>query len=198
MQAEELFRDLYANREIYKQLHNRTAEMDLKIIELFSKGKNAVQIAMEVPCSEATVYRAKIRAEQFLNYELPRHNIKVSNNIYMHNAIVRGIWNLDFQSCKLYHMLVHAYQNFKDYVEGKTVHLCIPGLRNQVQREVVLIELNNFTVLLDKTPKRSIKIFEYVIYDQAKYSFKFTKEALPYHDMFYALLGMMGAEDFPE
>ena len=195
MQTNDLFHDLRSNEEIYKQLHNQTAEMDLKIIELFTKGKNAVQIAMAIPCSEATVYRAKERVERFLQEKLPRSRNIISDTFYLHNSVARGIYHLNLQSHKLYYLLIHAQQNFRDRVDGNVVHQYIPGLRNRMQRESTLLELNELLIVLDETPKHSIKVFEFVIYDKAEYCFKFTKEALPYFDRGYALLKMLGIED---
>lgn len=198
MLTKDLFHTLYPNQEVYKQLHKQTAEMDLKIIELLSKGKNVVQIAMEVPCSEATVYRAKERVEHFLQDELNKFKTKMSRTFYLHNAVVRGIYHLSLQSHKLYYLLIHAQQNFKDRVDGNIVHKHMPGLRNRVQREATLNELNELLIHLDETPKHTIKVFDFVAYDNAKYCFKFTKEALPYFDIGYAFLTMLGIEDWPE
>ena len=198
MHAKELFRELYPNYETYKQLHSQTAETDLKIVELFSKGKNSVQLAMLVPCSEATVYRAKERVEHFLQDELYRFARKISDTFYLHNAVARSIYHLSLQSHKLFYLLIHAQQNFKDHVEGNMVHKYMPGLRNRKQRESTLPELNNLLIELDETPKRSIKVFETVIYDKASYRFKFTKEALPYFDKGYAFFKMLWIEDWLE
>lgn len=51
--------------DAYRRHHPATAELDLKIRELSSLGKTAVQIAMELPCSESTVYRALRRVQNF-------------------------------------------------------------------------------------------------------------------------------------
>lgn len=198
MDPKDLFNKLHLNYETYKQLHSKTAETDLKIIELFSKGKNVVQIAVVVPCSEETVYRAKERVEHFLQDELYRFTIKISDTFYLHNAVARGIYHLSLQSHKLYYLLVHAQQNFKNHVEGNVVHKYMPGLRNRTQRESTLLELNNLLIELDETPKRRIKVFETVVYDKASYHFKFTKEALPYFDKGYAFFKMLGIEDWLE
>lgn len=198
MDAKDLFNKLHLNFETYKQLHKQTAEMDLKIIELFSKGKNVVQIAMSVPCSEATVYRAKERVEHFLQDEIYRFTSKISDSFYLHNAVARGIYHLSLQSHKLYYLLIHAQQNFKNHVEGNVVHKYMPGLRNRIQRESTLLELNNLLIELDETPKRSIKVFETVVYDKANYRFKFTEEALPYFDKGYAFFKVLGIEDWLE
>ena len=66
MDKRTLFAQLQTNRSQYQQLHMRTSEMDMLILEQLAKGKSATQIAIETPCSEATVYRAIGRAKQFL------------------------------------------------------------------------------------------------------------------------------------
>ena len=58
-------------RQAYEASHRRTAEIDILIIQKFHAGKGAVQISMEVPCSEATVYRALNRVTRFLSAEHP-------------------------------------------------------------------------------------------------------------------------------
>ena len=58
--------------ENYRGRHPATADLDLRIAKLSRSGKTAVQIAMEIPCSESTVYRALRRVQDFLssqNYE---------------------------------------------------------------------------------------------------------------------------------
>ena len=199
MQAKDLFNELYPHVELYKQLHNQTADMDLKILERLSVGKNVIQIAMDIPCAEATVYRTKERAVHFLHDELPRYTANMSDTFYIHNSVVRGTYSsLNLQSHKLYYLLIHAQQNYRNYVEAKIVNEHMPGLRNRAQRESTLLELNELWVTLDEIPKHSIKVFEFVVYDHAKYNFKLTKEALPYFDRGYALLKMLGIEVFPE
>ena len=66
MQKSELYGSLLPLSQNYCQSHQRTAELDITIVRKFAEGKNAVQIAMEVPCAEATVYRAVSRVNQFL------------------------------------------------------------------------------------------------------------------------------------
>lgn len=53
--------------ENYRGRHPGTADLDLRIAKLSSSGKTAVQIAMEIPCSESTVYRALRRVQDFLS-----------------------------------------------------------------------------------------------------------------------------------
>lgn len=53
--------------EEYRKRHPGTADLDFRIMELSCCGKTAVQIAMEIPCSESTVYRALRRVQNFLS-----------------------------------------------------------------------------------------------------------------------------------
>ena len=67
MDKRTLFERLQPNRSQYQKQHLRTAEMDMLILEQLAKGRSATKIAMETPCSEATVYRAIARVKRFLN-----------------------------------------------------------------------------------------------------------------------------------
>lgn len=53
--------------EDYRKRHPGTADLDLRISKLSGNGKTAVQIAMEIPCSESTVYRALRRVQDFIS-----------------------------------------------------------------------------------------------------------------------------------
>lgn len=53
--------------EDYRKLHPGTANLDFQICALVGRGKTAVQIAMEIPCSESTVYRALRRVQDFIS-----------------------------------------------------------------------------------------------------------------------------------
>ena len=70
MKKEELYSHLISVFEKYKQIHPRTADLDIAIVQKFAEGRNAVQVSMEVPCAEATVYRAVKRVHQFLNQKV--------------------------------------------------------------------------------------------------------------------------------
>ena len=65
MEKQELYGQLLPKNNQYQVLHPRTAETDLSIIKLFAYGKSVIQITMEIPCSEATVYRAIHRVKDF-------------------------------------------------------------------------------------------------------------------------------------
>ena len=69
MQKKELYFQLQNCLSDYKKQHNRTAELDFMIARQFASGKTAIQIAMDIPCGEATVYRAIRRITNFLKYE---------------------------------------------------------------------------------------------------------------------------------
>ena len=69
MQKKEIYVQLQNCLSDYKKQHNRTADLDFMIARQFASGKTAIQIAMEIPCGEATVYRAIRRITNFLKYE---------------------------------------------------------------------------------------------------------------------------------
>lgn len=62
----DLLRSLDAWAGDYRQHRPATAEMDISIVWAYCSGKSATQIAMDVPCSESTVYRAIKRVREFL------------------------------------------------------------------------------------------------------------------------------------
>ena len=125
-------------------------------------GKRAAQIAIEIPCGEATVYRARARAAQFLEEELPKYRDKKAETIYIHNAIGPGMWDLSFRAWKLYLLFIRAHQSFASTLDGKEVHEHLPGLKNRSQRAKVLAELNTFSVVPDELPGQNVKIFDFV------------------------------------
>jgi len=199
MITKDLHTNLLHNLDAYLQLHSRTSETDLRVMELLALGKNPVQVSMEIPCAEATVYRSRKRVEVFLRDELPKSVESKSNTFYIHNAIAQGIQTpVSVHSYKLYYLLIIAHQTFKDHVDGKSVHKHLPRLKSLAQREETLRELNDFSVIPNEEPKHTIKVFEFVRYDKSAYFFKLTKDALPYYDKFYCLLKMIGVEDWPE
>ena len=67
----DLLEKLLINYSAYSELHARTAQMDLDIIQKRASGISVLQTSMEIPCSEATVYRAINRVRRFLEEELP-------------------------------------------------------------------------------------------------------------------------------
>ena len=199
MTAKDLYTNLLNNLDAYLQLHGRTSDTDLKVMELLAFGKNPIQVSIEVPCAEATVYRSRKRVEVFLRDELPRYVGSKNNTFYIHNAIAQGIQTpVNVHSYKLYYLLIIAHQTFKDHVDGKSVHKHLPRLKSRAQREETLRELNAFSVVPNEEPKHTIKVFEFVRYDGSIYYFKLTKDALPYYDKFYFLLKIMGIENWPE
>ena len=58
MEEAELYHCLMSYFQNYIQIHPRTAELDIAILQKFAEGRNTIQVAMEVPRAEATVYRA--------------------------------------------------------------------------------------------------------------------------------------------
>ena len=69
MRKETLYMRILPFQPKYQRMHARTAELDFAIIQKAANRKTVVQIAMEIPCAEATVYRAINRVSQFLTDE---------------------------------------------------------------------------------------------------------------------------------
>ena len=65
MDKKQLFQAL--QEAVYRKVHPGTADLDLRIMELSGLSKTAVQIAMEIPCSESTVYRGLRRVQDFIS-----------------------------------------------------------------------------------------------------------------------------------
>ena len=69
MRKNTLYAQLLPLHMKYQHLHTRTADLDMAVVKKAAKGKTAVQITMEIPCAEATVYRAIHRVAYFLTEE---------------------------------------------------------------------------------------------------------------------------------
>ena len=69
------------------------------------------------------------------------------------------------------------------------VNQIIPGLRNKKQRDEVIAELNALIITTAEEPPQTVKIFEYVKYEKAEYSFELTHQAYPYFYPLYEFLG---------
>lgn len=187
MQKQTLYTRLLRYRSIYEHLHPKTTEIDIQIMKKFSIGKSMVEIAMEIPCAESTVYRARKRVQHFFNEELEVYKNTISSNIMIHNAIVRGRMNLSLNAHKLYLMCIERFQNFQDRIHRQSVHQYMQGLNNKSQRDRIINELNALTVITAEDPPRKVKIFEFVKYVDCEYIFELTEEAKPYFDILYGL-----------
>ena len=75
----DLFGCMLPHLQYYKRLHPRTADLDLPVIRKYAEGKSAIQISLEVPCAEATVYRAVTRIERFLSQNKALLSAELSN-----------------------------------------------------------------------------------------------------------------------
>lgn len=67
MDKQQLLQVLTNWADDYQQFRPATSEMDLSIFRAYCSGKSAVQIAMDTPCSESTVYRAIRRVQNFIS-----------------------------------------------------------------------------------------------------------------------------------
>ena len=66
MDRKNMLHILEERAEAYRAAHPSTSEMDMDIFRAYCSGKNAVQISMNIPCAESTVYRAIRRVKDFL------------------------------------------------------------------------------------------------------------------------------------
>ena len=66
MEKKKLLQQLEQNAEAYRCYRPATADMDIDIFRAYCTGKGACEIAMEIPCSDSTVYRALRRVQEFL------------------------------------------------------------------------------------------------------------------------------------
>ena len=66
MEKTQMIQALEERMEDYRARRPVTAEMDAEIFRAFCSGKSVAQIAMDMPCAEATVYRALRRVKDFL------------------------------------------------------------------------------------------------------------------------------------
>ena len=188
----DLLEELLNHYSAYSELHTGTTKMDLNIIQKRASGKSVLQTSMEIPCSEATVYRAINRIRRFLEEEMPLLKSALPKEFWVHRAIELGKMPLSLTGHKLLFIIVAQIQRMEDTVARGIVHDYIPGLNNKCQRNSVLEELNALVVTTSEDPPKRIKVFKQVTYSGAHYSFQFTKQALPYFDPIYALHQMFG------
>lgn len=102
---------LEARAEDYRLSHPTTAEMDITIFRYFSSGKTAVHIAMEIPCSESTVYRALRRVREYLRVPDMDNLLKILRCHVAENPPHFGDW--DAQS--VLEMLYVAYGEYNRF-----------------------------------------------------------------------------------
>ena len=89
----------------YRIHHPATADMDFSIVRSYCAGKTAVAIALDIPCSESTVYRAIRRVRDFLSLNhLPCWLETLAKEIAEH-PMHYGDWNAQ----SLLEMLYVAY-----------------------------------------------------------------------------------------
>lgn len=66
MDLKKMLQQLEARESAYRFNHNLTADMDIMIFRLYCSGESVLRIALKIPCSESTVYRAIHRVRSFL------------------------------------------------------------------------------------------------------------------------------------
>lgn len=67
MEKQMMLQALEERIDDYRRSHSPTAEIDIAVFRAFCSGKTAVRIAMDIPCSESTVYRALRRVRKYLS-----------------------------------------------------------------------------------------------------------------------------------
>jgi len=180
---DEIYTYLCEHADDYCKLRPRTGEADVQIMKAWCMGKSAIQIAMEMPCSEATVYRAIRRINQYLE-DGPETDSMTGDdgNLLIHCSMLRGHKDLSLSAYKLYYILLWHNQRQREWVERKRVHSYLPGLNNKGQRQKAIDELNALVITTDEEPSQDIKIFDYVDYRDCKYYFRLTEEAAKYFE----------------
>ena len=66
MNRKQVFRAFETRVADYRMCHPAMVEIVLAIIRSMALDKSTMQIAMEIPCSESTVYRAIKRVKEYL------------------------------------------------------------------------------------------------------------------------------------
>ena len=93
MDKKQMLRALEARAEEYRLSHPATAEMDLSIARSICEGRSVVQVSMEIPCSESTVYRAIKRMKDFLKVPEPDTMLEILQRHVAENPPHYGDWN---------------------------------------------------------------------------------------------------------
>lgn len=89
-----------AEKEAYRIHHSATAEMDTAIFRAHCTGKTPLQIAKEIPCSEAAVHQSLYRVQAYLCLPYRKSRLK---------TLLRQTCDGDQDSRSLPEMLYTAY-----------------------------------------------------------------------------------------
>lgn len=113
----------------YRRRHPGTADLDLRISKLSCRGKTAVQIAMEIPCSESTVYRALRRVQDFISAQNYDRFLQA-----LRKAIDQAPPNFDGNAQSVLEMLYTAYaeNNEQGTVECNADFLVLDALLSEL------------------------------------------------------------------
>ena len=188
MHQKNLYAALLERIDEYKHNHVQTVDIDLRIAEALSKGSSIKRVSFDIPCDISTVYRVIKRIDKFLQGEDDYIDID-DVEIAISNDIITGRWSRQSAlGMDLYFCFLALHKLGRTHIKGSTVKLYIPRLRNKKQRDAILEELNNLTVLTDEEKPKSIKIFDFVEYIDHTYFFDLTEEAYPYYYPLYPLL----------
>ena len=124
---------LEGRMDAYRQHRPATAEMDITIVRAYCSGRSAKQIAMNIPCSETTVYRAIRRVQEFLDHPEGSCWLDVLNRQIQEQEINYGDWNAQ----SLLEMLYVAYTDYNqiDTGCGKTGFVTLEHLLSCIPKQ---------------------------------------------------------------
>lgn len=111
MEKQLMLQALEDKADAYRKHRPSTAEMDIAIFRAFCSGKPAVQIAMDTPCAESTVYRAIRRVKDFLKLPEMVPFMEILHKHVMDHAPNYGDWNAQ----SLLQMLYVAYSEYNRF-----------------------------------------------------------------------------------
>ena len=102
MEKQLMLQALEEKMDAYRKYRPSTAEMDIVIFRAFCSGKSAVQIAMDTPCAESTVYRAIRRMKDYLKLPEVVPFLEVLRKHVADHAPNYGEWNAQSRLPMLY------------------------------------------------------------------------------------------------
>lgn len=116
MDKKQMLHAVEARAEDYRLSHPATADTDIAIARLIAHGKSAVQVSMEIPCSESTVYRALSRVRDFLSVPDLDDFLDILLRLVAENPPNYGDWNAQ----SVLEMLYVAYGEYNRFESDQT------------------------------------------------------------------------------
>ena len=114
MNKEFMLQMLEGQTDAYQKFRPATAEMDIRIFQAYCHGRSAGRISRDIPCSEATVYRAIRRVREFLDRREGSCWLDVLNREILAQSINYGEWNAQ----SLLEMLYMTYTDYNQIDTG--------------------------------------------------------------------------------